>query len=226
MQTLILGGTSGLGYELYKQSSRETPSLVVGRRDIDLLSRADSLLKTDLSSQQSVEALLAELNERTRTAPITDFIWVAGVLRRMPSRELGASQILEMVDVNLRHPLLIASWAWQHMSALAESCRFTVVSSTVAVTAAPRDDEAVYAAVKTGQAAYARAIGKSNTNHLNQVSLFMPGGMKTEFWNENEIEESVFASFLDPAKVAAKIWSERLAQREPFLELLIPRGSL
>lgn len=225
-QTLILGGTSGLGYELYRQSPRDVRTLVVGRRELDLLSSGDLLLKTDLSSQDSVDALLLRLRELTTDLPITDFFWVSGVLRRVPSLQLEPADILTMVDVNLRHPLLIAAWVWRHMNETAWPCRFTVISSTVAVSPAPRDDEAVYAAVKTGQAAYTRAIGKQGASAHQQVSLFLPGGMKTEFWDENEIDDDMFASFLDPSKVAAKILTERAAQREPFLELLIPRGSL
>jgi short-subunit dehydrogenase len=224
--SLILGGTAGLGLEIYKQSSAASRHIVVGRRMFEPLSKNDIYLPVDLSLVADVNRLIKDLEDLTKNLNITDFFWVAGVLHRKPSLQIKADEILDMVDVNLRHPLLLASWVWQHMNASQINCRYTVISSTVGVSSEPRDDEAVYSAVKSAQVSFARAIGKQNKNSSKQVSLFCPGGMQTDFWKRNPVDPTIYSTFLNPTHVATKILTVRSLQSSPYLELIIPRGSL
>lgn len=72
----------------------------------------------------------------------------------------------------------------------------------------------------------ARALGKPNKDKRLKVSLFCPGGMKTGFWDENEIEQKLYDSFLEPEPVAAAIIADVESQKTPYHERVIERGSL
>ena len=99
---------------------------------------------------------------------------------------------------------------------------FVVISSSSGVK--PRSDEAIYVATKHAQVGFARSLGMENQNPNIKVSLFMPGGMQTPFWDKNPTPD--YDSFLDPQKVAGKIMSTINEQGDLFKETEIPRGSL
>lgn len=225
--SLILGGTAGLGAEIYKQlSERGDAAIIVGRRSPALLSEKDLFLCCDFSSEKETLTLASRLTELFSNATIDKFFWVTGTLTRAPFTEISSDQVFKMIDVNLRNPLIVARAVWSHMQTNTVRSKFAVVSSSAGVSDAPRDDEAVYAATKAAQVSFARAIGKQNKNPKVSVSLFCPGGMQTGFWDTNSMDKETFDSFLDPAKVAAKIVSTIESQVPLYQEIMIPRGSL
>lgn len=120
--------------------------------------------------------------------------------------------------------LPVAQKAWKKLSEV-DSGKFVVVSSTSGVRARP--NEAVYAAIKHAQVGLTRSLGleAERLNLPMKVSLFLPGGMQTSFWEESQRPEA-FDSFLDPAKVAAEIIKDIDSQEDTFYERTIERGSL
>ena len=105
---LILGGTAGLGKEIHRQISSDMSCIIVGRRKAVSISEKDIFIQTDLENESSVRELIQKLEKITQISKIADFFWVSGILQRVSSAEITSEQILKMVDVNLRHPLLIA----------------------------------------------------------------------------------------------------------------------
>jgi short-subunit dehydrogenase len=129
-----------------------------------------------------------------------------------------------MAAVNFGNVLPAAQQAFKSMSALREASHFVVISSTTGYKA--RTDEAVYAGTKHAQVGFARSLGleaeRLQTNV--RVSLFMPGGMQTPFWESNR--PAVYDEFLDPKKVADHMVTVVREQDTSFYEEAIERGSL
>ena len=99
---------------------------------------------------------------------------------------------------------------------------FTVIASSSGLRA--RNDEAIYVATKHAQVGFTRSLGLENRDPKLKISLFLPGGMQTPFWDKQQPRD--YGQFLDPAKVAQKVVTTVLEQKDPFLETEIPRGSL
>jgi hypothetical protein len=57
-----------------------------------------------------------------------------------------------------------------------------------------------------------------------RITLTLPGGMKTEFWDGDVPPD--YDQFLESSKVAKRIWTAVNDQTEMYDELSIPRGSL
>ena len=200
---------------------------VVGRSVPILKQEWDIHLQCDLKSRKSVENLIFHLESLFKGGTtLKEFYWVSGSLNRIPFLEISDDQIINMIDVNFSNSILIARWVWKHLQSSRSPSSFVVIASTVGVSLAPRDDEAVYAATKAAQVSFTRAIGKQNKNPSLKTCLFCPGGMKTDFWKTNAVERSDFESFLDPVMVARKVVTEVTNQKEGYLEMTIPRGSL
>jgi len=101
----------------------------------------------------------------------------------------------------------------------------TVIGSTSSIKA--RSDEAIYVATKHAQAGLARSLGmQADEQKLPvKVALFLPGAMKTAFWNGRELPTD-YLFFNDPAKVAKHIINAVNHQQQPFLEWALPKGTL
>ena len=221
--TLILGGSSGLGKHL-------TAELLQTKHGVLALGRTQTgnpaLHEIHCDLTESGDNILDRLDAFVSShGPISMFIWNAGYLSRSPSAELSSTDVFDMIDINFRNSVVIALWVWRQMQANA-SGHFCVIASTVGLSDTPRDDEAIYAATKAAQVSFTRALGKNNRTPELKVTLFCPGGMKTNLWNDNQVDPTTFESFLDPMKVAQKMIHELNSQNTTYRELVIPRGSL
>jgi 3-oxoacyl-[acyl-carrier protein] reductase len=130
----------------------------------------------------------------------------------------------QMVDVDFANVLPLAQAAWKQQLKSDMSTHFVVIASTTGTKA--RADEAVYAAAKHAQVGFARSLGLESERLKSRikVALFLPGGMRTPFWDGN-IPDG-YENFLDPKKVAARVVSKTRSQADHFLEDRIERGSL
>lgn len=219
MKNIIIGGTHGLGQEIAKklQSSGEE-TFVVGRT-YDESEHGDGL-KVDLSKAEEAKELAHKVKELSASA--INFYWVSGYGYSGDFAEQESPE--NMAAVNFGNVLPAAQRAFKSMLALEEVSHFVVVSSTTGYKA--RADEAVYAGTKHAQVGFTRSLGleaerlKSNV----RVTLFMPGGMQTPFWEGNQ--PGSFGEFLDPAKVADHMFTVAEQQDTTFYEEVIERGSL
>lgn len=218
---LILGASKGLGAAI-SQQCRDRGWLTA----IDVassLSNSESnghiTRYCDLSDLASVQTFLDTVKD---LPPISHFFWVAGILLKGEFCFQQPAQLFNTVSINFGNSLLIAHRMWQEIACIQQAGSFTVISSSSGVN--PRQDEAVYAACKHAQVGFTRSLALENKNPKVKISLFLPGGMRTEFWRNNLNPD--YEQFLDPTKVAAKIVDSVADQQESFLELAIPRGSL
>lgn len=213
---IILGGTRGLGEELAKQlgiQGKET--FVIGRSHDKALHRPG--MAADLTKIDDVEKVIARIRELS----VESFFWVAGYgyvgdFSKQPD-------VLDMAYSNFAHALPIAQAAW-HQLATVKSSKFVVISSTSGIKA--RTNEAVYVATKHAQVGFTRSLGLEAGRLAlpTKVALFLPGGMKTPFWDGSRPD--TYDSFLDPAKVASEIIKDTDAQASNYYERTIDRGSL
>lgn len=235
LYTAILGGTHGLGAgiaELYR--SRGEPLIVMGRTITPVASSEDPKdirVRVDLSDPSSVSRAADELRAavRVRNGMLKRFFWVAGMITQARFDEMELRDALRQTDVNFRNPLPLVHASWklllQPMADVRRS--FAVVASTTGLATEPHPLETVYAATKAAQVSFTRALGGGLNDERTKdvrVSLFCPGGMRTDFWNAMLAKDT--KDYLDPTKVAQAIVEDVEKQETSFYERVIKRGSL
>ncbi len=216
---IIVGGTHGLGREIalaLQEAGHDT--FVVGR-SYDEAEHGNGM-RVDLSSAEESLQLAEKVKELSKTA--LNFWWVSGYGYNGDFTEQPEPAV--MAAVNFGNVLPAAQAAFSVMVERTETSYFVVVSSTTGFKA--RKDEAVYAGTKHAQVGFTRSLGLESERLGSgaRVALFMPGGMKTPFWDGNQ--PAVYDEFLEPAKVAEHLVSRVLKQAEPFYEEVMERGSL
>lgn len=219
MKNIIIGGTHGLGQEIAKKLQASGEQTFVVGRSYDEAEHGDGL-KVDLSKAEEAQELANKVKELGATA--INFYWVSGYGYNGDFAEQESPD--KMAAVNFGNVLPAAQQAFKTMLALEEVSHFVVVSSTTGYKA--RTDEAVYAGTKHAQVGFTRSLGlEAERLQSNiRVSLFMPGGMQTPFWEGNE--PGSYNEFLDPAKVADHMVTVAEQQDTTFYEEVIERGSL
>ena len=219
---VILGGTTGLGREIaVEYLNRGSRVVVIGRsaRE-DKSCPAYTQVRCDLNVENEVEGLIQWLHEQNSQRNLHTFIWCAGKALMGEFSKQSPGVILETFMVNIAHSSLVAHAMWQIMQENGNGC-FSTIASSSGVT--PRVNEAVYAATKHAQVGFTRSLGLENSEPGVKVSLFLPGGMKTPFWDGISVKD--FDSFLPPHMVASHIVGKIMHQTEGFMEVPIPRGS-
>ena len=209
---IILGGTHGLGAEI---AQLVKDPFVIGRSYDEKLHGTG--MRADLADLRDVAAIVDFITANQ----LTGFYWVAGYGYMGDFSD--QKDVLHMATVNFAHVLPIAQAAWSVLQSAADGV-FAVVSSTTGIKA--RANEAIYAATKHAQVGFTRSLGleAERLGISTRVSLFLPGGMQTPFWPEDN-KPSSFGDFLNPRKVAREIVQDSTNQTTPYFERMIDRGS-
>ena len=219
---IILGGTSGLGLEMAKQlRERGERVLVLGKTHNP--QKHGEGFPLDVYYSDQVEAASARIEQILNSDDIDQFVWAAGYGWRGNFEDQPS--VRSMAEVNFSGALPLVQWAWRKMSTQNRKSVLTIIGSTSSVKA--RSDEAVYVATKHAQAGLARSLGmQADEQKLPvRVALFLPGAMKTPFWNGRDLPaDHMF--FNDPAKIATHIINAIDCQQQPFLEWALPKGTL
>lgn len=216
---IILGGTSGLGLEMAKQlRERGERVLVLGKTHNP--QKHGEGFPLDVYYSDQVEAASARIEQILNGDDIDQFVWAAGYGWRGNFEDQPS--VRSMAEVNFSGALPLVQWAWRKMSTQNRKSVLTIIGSTSSVKA--RSDEAVYVATKHAQAGLARSLGmQADEQKLPvRVALFLPGAMKTPFWNGRELPAD-YMFFNDPAKIATHIINAIDCQQQPFLESLNQR---
>ena len=218
---VILGGTHGLGHEIALQMQKRGEKTFVVGRSYDEAQNGPGMA-VDVSDTAEVHKLVEYIDQGIGEAAIKGFFWVAGYGYNGDFADQPEPQ--QMENINFASVVPVAQSAWKKLLASENGGNFVVVSSTTGVKA--RKDEAIYAATKHAQVGFTRSLGLESERLESKikVALFMPGGMRTSFWEGNEPVN--FSEFLDPQKVAERIVARTAEQRANFYEETIERGSL
>lgn len=216
---IILGGTHGVGWEITRLMRDTGNECYVIGRSYETAKHGEGA-QLDLADRASVERLVSKLEPLLADNEIESFIWAAGI-GYQGYFELQ-QDVATMVDVNVTHSLLIAQKIWQKMLKQ-NSGKFVIISSSTGTKA--RDNEAVYALTKHAQVGFARSLGLESGRLKSgvKVTLVLPGGMKTPFWEGHKPNE--YDTFNDPLKVAQLIIATMGNTDSAYQELTIDRGS-
>lgn len=219
---IILGGTSGLGLEMAKQLRKRGDRVLVLGKTYDSQKHGEGF-PLDVYYSDQVEAASARIEQILNGDDIHQFVWAAGYGWRGNFEDQPS--VRSMAEVNFSGALPLVQWAWRKMSTQNRKSVLTIIGSTSSVKA--RSDEAVYVATKHAQAGLARSLGmQADEQKLPvRVALFLPGAMKTPFWNGRDLPAD-YMFFNDPAKIATHIINAIDCQQQPFLEWALPKGTL
>lgn len=196
---IILGGTHGLGWEIATQLREQGNETFVIGRSYDSETHGNGM-RADMAERADMERVVAHIQNLGSTA-LAGFYWTVGIGYHGKFAE--QQHAVDMLHVNLVHPLGIAQEAWRKMSTQDITSDMVVVSSTTGVRV--RKDETTYATTKGGQVSFARNLA-SEAAHLKspvRVTLFEPGGMKSPFWDTYPEKPANYENFMDYADVAA-----------------------
>lgn len=217
---LVLGGTSGLGLEIVKQLRSEGREVWALGSSYSESTHGEGT-QVDLSYEDSVNRVVEHLNTRLTGLTLDSFWWVAGYGY---SGDFSAQKDpRRMATVNFAGALPLVQFAWQIILAQSEGGNFSIISSSTGQK--PRVDEAVYSGTKFAQVGFARSLGLEAGRLASpvKVALFLPGGMRTPFW-DGAIPDG-YDIYNDPTKVASAMIDTVSQQTDTFLEMSIDRGA-
>ena len=219
---IILGGTSGLGLEMARQLRESGKRVLVLGKTHNVQEHGEGF-QLDVYYSEQVEAAPAQIEQILGDDNVEQFVWAAGYGWRGNFEDQSAAR--SMAEVNFAGALPLVQWAWRKMARQNQKSVLTIIGSTSSVKA--RADEAVYVATKHAQAGLARSLGiQADEQKLPvKVALFLPGAMKTPFWNGRELPAD-YMFFNDPAKIATHIINAIEHQQQPYLEWPLPKGTL
>ena len=219
---IILGGTSGLGREMARQLRESGKRVLVLGKTHNAQEHGEGF-QLDVYYPEQVEAAPARIEQIMGDDNVEQFVWAAGYGWRGNFED--QSDAHSMAEVNFAGALPLVQWAWRKMARQNQKSVLMIIGSTSSVKA--RADEAVYVATKHAQAGLARSLGmQADEQKLPvKVALFLPGAMKTPFWNGRELPAD-YVFFNDPAKIATHIINAIEYQQQPYLEWPLPKGTL
>lgn len=191
MNTLIIGGTSGLGLELAKDLQALGDEVyVTGRRELDESSLHYEAF--DLSAPnlpQRLGGLVMKMPE------INTLVYTAGYFQEGLVTDLTEQQIEEMIDVGGRGLIYAVQAVLAKQGKLDELITITSTSQWT-----PRKLEPIYNFAKAGAAHFSNAMAEDG--RVGKVLVAGPAGMDTAFWEGTNHDVS---TMLDPAWVADEV---------------------
>ncbi len=206
---LVVGGSSGLGYEIAKNLVSRYDVHITGRTDpTDERMRFHSLNLTGSAGQLqgSIHGLISKLPE------ISLLAYCAGAVQLGKIDSLSSMQIEDQVSVGIVAPALFAK---ELLLKQEKIDTLLVVTSTTQRIA--REMEPMYAASKAGLGMLAKSL--SLDARIGKTLVAGPGGMKTKFWDGTGTS---MEGFLDPIKVAVQVL-EQLEGDYRYRHIEIPR---
>ena len=172
MNTLIVGGTSGLGLEIARQADVEGDNVIVtGRHDPDV----------DFAHYREFDLTAGNLAKRVGQfvldlPPIHSLIYAAGFYQEGHITDLSDEQVDDMIDVGGRGLIFFTKKLLEKQDKLNELVAITSTSQWT-----PRELEPVYNFVKAGAGHYSN--GQSLDPRIAQTLVVGTSGMATEFWD-------------------------------------------
>ena len=191
LNTLIIGGSSGLGLELALKLAPNYEVTVTGRRDPK--NEHVTFRTLDLSARSQFSD---DLDTFVTQLPQIDLlIYAAGFYQEGDISHVSDEDIANMTNVGLMAPAMLLQRLLKKQDKLSG---FIAITSTSQWT--PRPLEPVYTAVKAGLAMLANSV--SCDERVGKVLVAGPAGMNTRFWENNPRDLS---TMLDPTWVAQQV---------------------
>ena len=189
---LIIGGTSGLGFELARQYRELGHHVTVtGRKNPNLAGVGFERL--DIG--QDTSALISQIDELVKeTGPVNTLIYAAGFYQEGHIDDLSDEDILSMIHVGITAPTLLIN---RLKNNLGKPLKVILITSSSQYT--PRQLEPIYTMVKAGLGMLGRSLALDAD--LGKVMVIAPSSMLKPFWND----EKDTSTYLDPSWAATQI---------------------
>jgi short-subunit dehydrogenase len=195
MNTLIVGGTSGLGLELARKiQAGDNKVFITGRHDPN---EPNLHFETfDLSAPE----LPKRIKEFVTGLPeFHTLIYAAGYFQEGRVTDLSDREIEEMINVCGRGLIYFMKTILEKQSKLSELVTITSTSQWT-----PRN-EPIYNFVKAGAGHFSNAMAEDG--RVAKVLVAGPAGMKTPFWDGEKRDD--LDKMLDPTWVASEVMKLR-----------------
>ena len=191
---VITGASSGIGEACARKLVAEGARVVLAARSADALQRLVSELgpevahavPTDVSDLGACQRLIEEAVSRFGAIDI--LVNNAGHNSRGPLEELPTDTMLQILDVNLKGPMMLTKLALPYMRARDTG---TIVNVASLAGRFPLDDEATYSTTKFGLRVFSFALAEELRDTGVRVSVVSPGPVETGFILDESVVESV-----------------------------------
>jgi NAD(P)-dependent dehydrogenase (short-subunit alcohol dehydrogenase family) len=197
-RVLVTGGASGLGAAVARAVAKSGGEPVV--LDVSEPDYPVEFVTVDLADGRAAEAAVRAVAERH--GGLDAVVTAAGIDRCGALAEVPADDWERVVAVNLLGTAAVVRAALPSL----ESARGKVVTvaSTLGLRALP--DASAYCASKFGVVGFTRALAAETAGRVG-VTLLIPGGMRTRFFDERpeQYRPPADASLNDPEDVAATV---------------------
>lgn len=204
---IITGASAGIGAACARDFVREGARVVLAARSPGPLQKVvDELgadkakaIPTDVSSVEGCKALVQGAIDAFGSVDV--LVNNAGFNSRGTLDGVAPEALLQIVDVNLKAPILLSRLVVPHLRAQNSGAIINVASLAGRV---PLDDEATYSATKFGLRAFSFALAEEFHETGVTVSVVSPGPVETGFIME-EIESVPALVFSQPMSTAEEI---------------------
>jgi len=178
---LVTGASSGVGAAAAQAFAAAGAHVVVAARGAKRLQAvADDIGATaivaDVSTAEGCHALIADCVAARGGLDV--LVNNAGCHHRGPAAEREADELAEMVDTNLRAPIMLTRLALPHLQ---QAKRGAVINVASIAGQMPLAGSATYSATKFGLRAFTYALAEELADSSVHVSAVSPGPVATDF---------------------------------------------
>jgi len=206
---VVTGASSGIGESCARKFAAEGAKVVVAARSAEPLQRLVEDLgrdvalavPTDVSDLGACERLLEQA--KSRFGSIDVLVNNAAYNCRGPVASLAVEQMLQMLDVNLRAPMVLTRLVLPTMQSQGSG---TIVNVASLAGRFPLEDEASYSTTKFGLRVFSFALAEELRDSNVHVCVVSPGPVDTGFiTNEGIIDTVPPLVFSQPMSTADEI---------------------
>jgi short-subunit dehydrogenase len=191
MNTLIIGGTTGLGLELAKKYHTNGDVVIVtGRKEVKVPFEFKPFDLSEANLASRIGIFISEI------PTIERLVYAAGYFQEGRITDLSDDNIEEMINVGGRGLIYFVKSILEKQGSLEELVTITSTSQWT-----PRQKEPIYNFIKAGGAHFSNAVAEDG--RVAKVLVAGPAGMRTAFWED--VERDDLDEVLDPSWVADQI---------------------
>lgn len=211
---MITGASAGIGAACARRFAAEGASCVLAARGLERLGELAAAIRaaggdaiavqTDVADPASAAALIEAAAARHGRGRIDVLVNNAGMNRRGPIERFEAGELAEMVDVNLRAPIVLTRLALPHLLRAPAPAVVNVASLAGRV---PVPDDAVYSATKFGLRALSFALRDELAARGVKVAVVSPGPVDTAFFMDelDDVPDAVLSQPLSTPDAIAEL---------------------